>query len=170
MKLKLTLIFFLAVLVFIELFEEDKTITVIEKPNKISAFTGAEINIPVKLVYNINGGGFNVVTLEKVKVTAYNNHVDQTNNQPNVGASNRKVYEGSIALSRDILKTQGVKFGNVACIVKTGKCYFIEDVMNKRYDNTVTPGSGNRADIFMYSKKEALKTNFVSDIIVFKQK
>ena len=133
-------------------------------------YSELEIVIPVKLNYEIKGGGFTVTTLENVHVTAYNNHKDQTNDSPNIGASNRKVYEGSIALSRDLLKVYNISYGDVACIIENSSCYFIEDTMNKRYDSTKVKGSGNRADIFMYEKKEAMRTNFYSDILVLKQK
>lgn len=131
--------------------------------------TDLTIEIPVKFKYNTKGGGFSVTTIGDVKVTAYNNLPAQTNSKPNIGASNRKVFEGSIALSRDILREYNVKYGDVVCITEKDTCYIVEDTMNKRYDNQNSPASGWRADIFMYDHEEALKVNFKSDLLLIKQ-
>ena len=128
-----------------------------------------EIVVPVRFKYDSKGGGFSVTTIGNVTVTAYNNLPEQTNSSPNIGASNRKVFEGSIALSRDIIRTYSVKYGDVVCIMAQDKCYIVEDTMNKRFDNANSPASGWKADIFMYSKEEALKVNFKSDLMLIKQ-
>lgn len=128
-----------------------------------------DIEIHVRLHYDSKYGGFQVTTIPDVRVTAYNNLPNQTNDQPNIGASNRKVFEGSIALSRDILRDYKVRYGDVACVSSMGQCYIIEDTMNKRYDTKNSPAMGRRADIFMYNYEEALKVNFKTDIIIIKQ-
>lgn len=128
-----------------------------------------DIEIPVRLHYNSKHGGFQVTTIPNVRVTAYNNLPEQTNDQPNIGASNRKVFEGSIALSRDILRDYNVRYGDVACVSAKGQCYIVEDTMNKRYDTKNSPALGRRADIFMYDHEEALKVNLKTDIIIIKQ-
>ena len=128
-----------------------------------------DIEIPVRLHYDSKHGGFQVTTVPEVRVTAYNNLPGQTNDQPNIGASNRKVFEGSIALSRDILRDYNVRYGDVACVSAKGQCYIVEDTMNKRYDTKNSPASGRRADIFMYDHEEALKVNLKTDIIIIKQ-
>ena len=140
----------------------------VEVVRKVPA-TDLTIEIPVRFKYNTKGGGFSVTTVGDVRVTAYNNLPEQTNSKPNIGASNRKVFEGSIALSRDILRTYNIKYGDVVCIIEKDKCYIVEDTMNKRYDNQNSPASGWRADIFMYDKEEALKVNFKSDLLLIKQ-
>jgi len=127
------------------------------------------VNIDIHMKYDSKYGGFSTTVIPGVRFTAYNNLPGQTNDQPNIGASNRKVFEGSIALSRDILRDYNVKYGDVVCIYTQGKCYIVEDTMNKRYDNKNSPGSGLRGDIFMYNREEALKVNFKSDLIVIKQ-
>ena len=127
------------------------------------------ITIPTTFKYSSEGSGYSVAKISGVRVTAYNNLPEQTNSQPNIGASNRKVFEGSIALSRDILAMKKVSYGDIACVLKTGKCYIVEDTMNKRYDNRKKEDSGWRADLFMYDRKEALKVNFKSDILIIKQ-
>ena len=147
-------------------------LTTYAKAQKIKGFSASSdftVTIPVKFKYEAKGGGFTVTNIGEVTVTAYNNLPEQTNSKPNIGASNRKVFEGSIALSRDILSAYNVKYGDVACLTAEGKCYIVEDTMNKRYDNTISPASGWRADIFMYSKEEALKVNFKSDLMLIKQ-
>lgn len=128
-----------------------------------------DIEIPVRLHYDSKHGGFQVTTVPEVRVTAYNNLPGQTNDQPNIGASNRKVFEGSIALSRDILRDYNVRYGDVACVAAKGQCYIVEDTMNKRYDTKNSPASGRRADIFMYDHEEALKVNLKTDLIIIKQ-
>ena len=71
------------------------------------------VNIPTRFVYEISGGGYSVTTIEGLRVTAYNNLPAQSDNTPNIGASNRKVYEGAIALSRDVLADYKVNYGDV---------------------------------------------------------
>lgn len=132
--------------------------------------TEFSINIPVHAKFSPKGGGYSIAGIEGVRVTAYNNLPEQTNDQPNIGASNRKVYEGSIAVSRDLLKMYNIRYGDIVCLEKNNTCYLVEDTMNKRYNDLVTPGSGKRMDIFLYSKPEALKVNFVSNAIVIKQR
>lgn len=128
------------------------------------------VNIPTRFVYEISGGGYSVTTIEGLRVTAYNNLPEQSDSTPNIGASNRKVYEGSIALSRDVLADYKVNYGDVLCLLENNACYVVEDTMNARYDNNKKEGSGYRADIFMYSKTSALKTNFISNAVLLKQR
>lgn len=123
------------------------------------------VQVPVYMEFDYENEGYRVMEISGVRVTAYNNHVNQTNNQPNIGASNRKVYEGSIALSRDILRNYKVRYGDVACVDRMKQCFIVEDTMNKRYDGE----NGKRADIFLYSKDKALKINLLSTLRVFSQ-
>lgn len=133
-------------------------------------FSKLVIDIPLHIEYTIAGGGYTVHTIEGVRVTAYNNLPEQTSSTPNIGASNRKVYEGSVAVSRDLIREFNIKYGDKICLFKTEKCYIIEDTMNKRYDNRINPGNGHRVDIFMYSKEKALKVNFKTDMLLIKQR
>ena len=138
--------------------------------SKYLNFTKLVVDIPIHYEYTPNGGGYTVHTVEDLKVTAYNNLPEQTDDTANIGASNRKVYEGSVAVSRDLIRKYSIKYGDVICLFKTDTCYKIEDTMNKRYDNEVNPGNGNRVDIFRYSKEEALKTNFKTNAIIIQQR
>ena len=138
--------------------------------SKYQNFTKLVIDIPIHVEYTIAGGGYTVHTIEGVRVTAYNNLPEQTSSTPNIGASNRKVYEGSVAVSRDLIREFNIRYGDKICLFKTEKCYIIEDTMNKRYDNRINPGNGHRVDIFMYSKEKALKVNFKTDMLLIKQR
>lgn len=72
-----------------------------------------------------------------VKITSYNNHVDQCDASPNIMASNRLVYEGAVAISRDLKKKYGLKYGDLVYIDIFKKYYIIEDLMNERIKNTI---------------------------------
>jgi len=102
------------------------------------------------------------------RITAYNNLPEQTDSTPNTMASGRHVYEGAVALSRDLLAQYKIKWGDIVCLEKPGLCYIVEDTMNDRYDNRVTPGSGHRVDIFMFSREMALQTNYKTKIKILK--
>ena len=106
---------------------------VIEQPvaKTPTPFDAFEVTIPVYMKFNPEGGGYKVIPVNGVKVTAYNNEIAQTNEQPNIGASNRKVFVGSVAVSRDILRDYKVKYGDILCLQLQKACYFIEDTMNK---------------------------------------
>lgn len=136
-----------------------------EQAEEQKLFDAMNINIHVHLQFQQAGGGYKAIPLEKVTVTAYNNLVAQTNSQPNIGASNRKVFEGSVAVSRDILRDYKVKYGDILCLKKRKECFFIEDTMNKRYDGT----NGKRVDIFMYSKEKALNVHTEDTAIILQQ-
>lgn len=128
-------------------------------------FDNVVVSIPVYMKFTPEGGGYKYIPVHGVKVTAYNNLPEQTNEQPNIGASNRKVFEGSVAVSRDILRDYKVKYGDILCLELRNKCYFIEDTMNKRYDGE----NGKRVDIFMYSKSKAFTVNHYDNAVIFQQ-
>lgn len=156
---------FMSILLYSDYNNIPQPIIQLEENKHIDPFMPLEIDIPVHLSFSHDGGGFKSMSVNNAKITAYNNLPQQTNAQPNVGASNRKVFVGSCAVSRDILRDYKVKYGDVLCIKKTNKCYFIEDTMNKRYDGE----NGKRVDIFMYDLKEARETLLVSDIVILQQ-
>ncbi|QGY39732.1 hypothetical protein GM415_06235 [Pseudodesulfovibrio cashew] len=80
-----------------------------------------------------------------VTVTAYNPAVDQTDSDPLIAASMRKVRQGTIAVSRDLFD-QGWVFGRKVRIEGLG-IFEINDLMNKRYTQ--------RIDIFMWDEDQA---------------
>ena len=83
-----------------------------------------------------------------VVVTAYNPVVAQTDNTPEITASNKRVRPGIVALSRDLEQEFGFRFGDTVVIERIG-CFVFEDRMNKRWTR--------RVDILMHSREAARK-------------
>lgn len=75
------------------------------------------------------------------EVTAYTSSEEETDDTPNITASQKEVQEGMVACPRRY------EFGTKFTI--EGKTYICEDRMHKRYDN--------RFDIWMANKEEAIK-------------
>ncbi|WP_419785935.1 3D domain-containing protein [Pseudodesulfovibrio sp.] len=80
-----------------------------------------------------------------VTVTAYNPTTDQCDADPLIAASNRRVRQGTIAVSRDLFD-QGWVFGRKVRIEGLG-IFEINDLMNKRFTK--------RIDIFMWDETKA---------------
>jgi 3D (Asp-Asp-Asp) domain-containing protein len=83
-----------------------------------------------------------------VEITSYNADPAQTDSTPEITASGKKVSETYCALSRDIEKEFGLKFGDKVDIEGYGVFEF-QDRMNKRIKRGV--------DIFRWSRQEALE-------------
>lgn len=83
--------------------------------------------------------------VKTVTVTAYNPTARQTDSDPLIAASMRKVRLGTIAVSRDLFN-QGWVFGRKVRIEGLG-IFEINDLMNKRYTQ--------RIDIFMWDESQA---------------
>lgn len=126
----------------------------------IESIRNSELSLKVKYKLPIESGCY-IKKIKNIRFTAYNNHAVQTDSTPNITGSQRMVYEGSVAVSQDLLKGT-VKYGDLAYVESLNKFFIIEDAMNKRYIK--------RMDIFLFDKKEALKVNFSSDIIIFRLK
>lgn len=88
------------------------------------------------------------VDIIPVTVTAYNAEVAQTDSTPFITASNKRVREGIVALSRDLERDYGLTWGDKVYIIGIGEFEF-QDRMNRRFKK--------RVDIFMWSKRRALK-------------
>lgn len=84
--------------------------------------------------------------LVPVTVTAYNPVPNQTDDTPHITASNKTVDEGMAALSRDLEKQFGFKFGDQIKLLGIGE-YQFEDRMHRRWKRKV--------DILMFSKAQA---------------
>ena len=82
-----------------------------------------------------------------VSVSAYNALPSQTDDTPFIMASNRRVFHGACALSRDIERDYGLKFGDEIHLKDHGT-YIFADRMNKRWTRKV--------DIFMWSYSKAI--------------
>lgn len=80
----------------------------------------------------------------KAKVTAYNSEICQTDDTPKLAAWNNPVYDGMIAVSRDLEKL-GLKRG--CKIYIDGHEFVIDDRMHKR--------KKNQFDIWMKNKEDA---------------
>jgi len=74
-------------------------------------------------------------------ITAYNPTKEQCDQDPDIMASGKRVYEGSVACPREL------EFGTVVRI--DGKWYVCEDRTSKRYDG--------RFDLLMFNKREAIE-------------
>ncbi len=83
--------------------------------------------------------------VQQVTVTAYNPTHDQTDGDPLIAASMRKVRPGTVAVSRDLFD-QGWVFGKKVRIEGLG-IFEINDLMNPRHTK--------RVDVFMWDEKEA---------------
>ena len=81
--------------------------------------------------------------------TAYNAMVSQTDDTPNITASNKEIFPGVLALSRELLKPYGhggnISYGDTVWVVLPMQ---VEDTMNRRWRN--------RADVYMLDYQEAL--------------
>jgi 3D (Asp-Asp-Asp) domain-containing protein len=80
-----------------------------------------------------------------VTVTAYNNDPAQTDSDPDIAASMRRVKPGTIAVSRDLFD-RGWVFGRKVRLEGLG-IYEINDLMAARHNRAV--------DIFLYSNSQA---------------
>jgi len=83
-----------------------------------------------------------------VTITAYSPRKGETDSTPFITASNKRVREGIIAISRDLEEELQLKFGDQIHIEELGVFQF-EDRMHKRKKKHV--------DIFMHDTKRALK-------------
>jgi 3D (Asp-Asp-Asp) domain-containing protein len=83
-----------------------------------------------------------------VKVTAYNPVRSQTDNSPLITASNKRVGVGMAALSRDLEREFGFRFGDSVYLYGIGRFVF-EDRMHRRKRRHV--------DILMFNPIEARK-------------
>lgn len=92
-----------------------------------------------------------VIELKGITITSYNNEESQTDDTPHIMASNRMVYEGAIAISRDIKDKYKLKWGDFV-LINSDRLYVIEDLMNERYKNQI--------DIFGFNKEWSKTINF----------
>ena len=82
--------------------------------------------------------------------TAYNAMVSQTDDTPNITASNKEIFPGVLALSRELLKPYGhggdIAYGDTVWVVLPMQ---VEDTMNRRWRS--------RGDVFMLDYSEAIQ-------------
>ncbi len=95
-----------------------------------------------------------------VKMTAYSARACETDSTPNITASNKRVKEGYVALSRDLERDFNLRFGDKINVHGIGTFEF-QDRMHKRKRRQI--------DIFMKSTKRALQFGVKKGFIVFKK-
>jgi len=82
--------------------------------------------------------------------TAYNAMVSQTDDTPNITASNKEIFPGVLALSRELLKPYGhggqIAYGDTVWVVLPLQ---VEDTMHSRWRQ--------RGDVFMLDYSEAIQ-------------
>lgn len=93
-----------------------------------------------------------------MRVTTYSNRKAETDDTPNRGACDMVVFEGSAAVSQDLFRKK-FRCGDVVCVVKTRRCYVVQDTMNARFKNSL--------DIFMDKGRPAEERNVMyhSDVV-----
>jgi len=90
--------------------------------------------------------------------TAYNALVGQTDDTPNITASNKQIFPGVLALSRELITRYGyggnINYGEKVWVVVPMQ---VEDTMNKRWRG--------RGDVFMLDYDQALQFGRRSGIL-----
>jgi len=90
--------------------------------------------------------------------TAYNALVGQTDDTPNITASNKEIFPGVLALSRELITRYGhggdIQYGDKVWVVVPMQ---VEDTMNKRWRG--------RGDIFMLDYDKAVQFGKKSGIL-----
>lgn len=93
--------------------------------------------------------------------TAYNALVGQTDDTPNITASNKEIFPGVLALSRELITRYGyggnIKYGDKVWVVVPMQ---VEDTMNKRWRG--------RGDVYMLNYDEARQFGRRSGILYHK--
>ena len=102
-----------------------------------------------------------IMELNGITITSYNNIAEQTDDTPHIMASNRIVYEGAVAISRDLKSKYDLKYGDI--LEHNNRFFVIEDLMNERYKN--------RVDIFSFDKEYSKNIHFKNqNIKIYKLK
>lgn len=107
----------------------------------------------IKSILHINDG-LQIRRIQNVEITYYNNTKEQTDSSPNITASNRLVYEGSCAISRDFHKWL-INFGDWVYIERLNEYFVVEDLMAEKHKR--------RLDIFVF-KENLIKLDDIDGI------
>lgn len=107
--------------------------------------------ITISNTFNLSNAEYTERIFKDIIITSYNNDPAQTDDSPNVTATNRGVREGIVAVSYDFINKGLIRYGDLLYIDCFGKWYLVEDTMNKRFIK--------RVDIFLFDKKESSKIN-----------
>jgi hypothetical protein len=121
----------------------------------LAAYFSLTLSLPIQvglidLYSNVNEPFFVPATYDPiavpVEITAYNPIKEQTDETPLIMASGKTVYQGAVALSRDLERDLGLKFGDTIEIDGFGQFMF-EDRMNRRWKR--------RVDILLFCPRKA---------------
>lgn len=107
--------------------------------------------IAISNIFNLSNAEYTERIFKDVIITSYNNDPAQTDDSPNVTATNRGVREGIVAVSYDFINKGLIHYGDLLYIDCFSKWYLVEDTMNKRFTK--------RVDIFLFDKEKSNKIN-----------
>ncbi|MBE0597060.1 MAG: 3D domain-containing protein [Desulfuromonadales bacterium] len=98
------------------------------------------------------------VALERVRtlpvtLTAYSSTVDQCDSTPHITASQQSVRPGVIAVSDDLVKEMGLRFGQKVLIPGHG-IFEVQDRMHSRWQRTVDIWISDRKAALLFGKRQ----------------
>ena len=129
----------------------DKLNTEIEHLQNTIKLQETQKIIKIDTKFDLTNAEYLKYSLKDITITSYNNHANQTDDSPNITATNRPVREGIVAASPDLINKGIIKYGDLVYIDCFNKWYIVEDTMNKKFER--------RLDIFLFDKDESLKIN-----------
>lgn len=122
-----------------------------KQPKEIIVEIPESLVVTVPQKYDLTNTEYVKRVLNNIQITSYNNHANQTDDTPNITATNRPVRENMVAASPDLLNKGIIHYGDLVYIDCMKQWYVVEDTMNKRFER--------RLDIFLFDKNESLKIN-----------
>lgn len=122
-----------------------------KRPKEIIVEIPESLVVTVPQKYNLTNTEYVKRVLNNIQITSYNNHSNQTDDTPNITATNRPVRENMVAASPDLLNKGIIHYGDLVYIDCMKQWYVVEDTMNRRFER--------RLDIFLFDKNESLKIN-----------
>lgn len=151
------LIFILALLFILTVYFSSNEYNIKTKVEYITTKQDNNI-ITINNTFNLSNAEYTERVFKDVIITSYNNDSNQTDDSPNVTATNRGVREGIVAVSYDFINKGQIHYGDLLYIDCFSKWYLVEDTMNKRFTK--------RVDIFLFDKEKSNKINKKCDIKV----
>ncbi len=122
-----------------------------KQPKEIIVEIPESLVVTVPQKYDLTNTEYVKRVLNNIQITSYNNHANQTDDTPNITATNRPVRENMVAASPDLLNKGIIHYGDLVYIDCMKQWYVVEDTMNRRFER--------RLDIFLFDKNESLKIN-----------
>lgn len=115
-------------------------------------FANNIIETHIHCIYRERARDVKIEKLNKMKITAYTNRKQETDSTPNISASNRPVYEGSCAVSRELFGWL-INFGDRIFVEEIGESFVVECKLADKLDN----GTPIRRTIDIYMDKSRLE-------------